>query len=73
MLDVFFGVMIPFVGTALGSTMVFFMKDKINQKFEQMLLGFAGGVMFAASIWSLIIPAINQTTNTKYINYLLKS
>lgn len=70
MLDVFFGVMIPFVGTALGSTMVFFMKDKINQKFEQMLLGFAGGVMFAASIWSLIIPAINHAESMGRFKFL---
>lgn len=70
MLDVFFGVMIPFVGTVLGSTMVFFMKDKMNHKFEQLLLGFAGGVMFAASIWSLIIPAINHAESMGGLKFL---
>ena len=51
---------IPFLGTTLGSAMVFFMKDKINSKFQKLLLGFAAGVMMAASIWSLMIPAINM-------------
>ena len=58
-----FGVLIPFIGTALGSCIVFFMKDKINNKIEKFLLGFASGVMIAASIWSLLIPAINMTNN----------
>lgn len=52
--------LIPFVGTILGSSMVFLMKDEINKKVEKILLGFAAGVMIAASIWSLIIPAINM-------------
>ncbi len=53
------GLLIPFLGTTLGSAMVFFMKDKMNRKFEKLLLGFASGVMLAASIWSLMIPAID--------------
>lgn len=55
------GVLVPFIGTSLGSFFVFFMRDKINEKIEKVLLGFAGGVMIAASIWSLIIPAIEQS------------
>ena len=55
---VFLGVIIPFIGTVLGSAMVFLLKDKINNKIQKLLLGFAAGVMIAASIWSLIIPAI---------------
>lgn len=51
-------VIIPFLGTALGAAMVFFMKPKINPKLEKLLLGFASGVMIAASVWSLLIPAI---------------
>ena len=43
------GIMIPFVGTALGSAMVFFMKKEMNKKLEKMLLGFASGVMMVAS------------------------
>ena len=50
--------MIPFLGTSLGSAMVFFMREKMNGKVEKLLLGFASGVMIAASVWSLLIPAI---------------
>ena len=54
------GILIPFIGTTLGSAMVFLMKNKINNKIEKLLLGFASGVMIAASIWSLIIPSIDM-------------
>lgn len=54
------GLLIPFLGTTLGSSMVFLMKNKMSIKVEKILLGFASGVMIAASIWSLIIPAINM-------------
>lgn len=54
------GLLIPFLGTTLGSSMVFLMKDKLSIKVEKLLLGFASGVMIAASIWSLIIPSINM-------------
>lgn len=56
------GVMIPFIGTTLGSAMVFLMQDKINKKLEKLLLGFAAGVMIAASVWSLLIPAIEMSS-----------
>ncbi len=56
----FAGIMIPFVGTALGSAVVFFMRRGINQELERLLLGFASGVMIAASVWSLLIPAIDM-------------
>ena len=52
---------IPFLGTSLGAAMVFFMKDKIAPQIEKLLLGFAAGVMIAASVWSLLIPAIEMT------------
>ncbi|MBO5474809.1 MAG: ZIP family metal transporter [Lachnospiraceae bacterium] len=54
------GLMIPFLGTTLGSAMVFFMRKEMNLKLEKMLLGFAAGVMIAASVWSLLIPAIDM-------------
>ena len=54
------GLLIPFFGTTLGSAMVFLMKNKMSQKVEKILLGFASGVMIAASIWSLLIPAIDM-------------
>ena len=51
---------IPFLGTVLGSGMVFLMKNKMNGKVEKLLLGFASGVMIAASVWSLLIPSIDM-------------
>lgn len=59
-MDLLIGLSIPFLGTTLGSAMVFFMKDTINKKIEKMLLGFASGVMIAAAIWSLIVPSIDM-------------
>lgn len=54
------GLLIPFAGTTLGSAMVFCMRREMNKKLEKMLLGFAAGVMIAASVWSLLIPAIDM-------------
>lgn len=54
------GLLIPFAGTTLGSAMVFWMRREMNRKLEKMLLGFASGVMIAASVWSLLIPAIDM-------------
>ena len=51
------GILIPFAGTSLGSGLVFFLKKNMNEKFRKMTIGFASGVMIAASVWSLIIPA----------------
>lgn len=51
---------IPFLGTALGAAMVFFMRKEMNSRLEKLLLGFASGVMIAASVWSLLIPAIEM-------------
>ncbi len=59
-LKVFEGLAIPFIGTAAGSACVFFMKKKPGMTVSRALTGFAGGVMVAASIWSLLIPAMNQ-------------
>ncbi len=52
--------MIPFLGTVLGSAFVFFMKRDMPVMLQKVLLGFASGVMVAASVWSLIIPAIEM-------------
>ena len=52
--------LIPFLGTALGSAFVFFMKKDMPARLQKALLGFASGVMVAASVWSLIIPAIDM-------------
>lgn len=59
--QIFRGIMIPFLGTALGSACVLFMKNKLNPLLQRALTGFAAGVMVAASIWSLLIPAMEQS------------
>lgn len=59
MLYVILGIMIPFVGTTLGAACVFFMKGEMKPLLQKSLLGFASGVMVAAGIWSLLIPAID--------------
>ena len=52
--------LLPFLGTTLGAGTVFFLKNQLNKNFEKLLLGFASGVMVAASVWSLIMPAIES-------------
>lgn len=59
-MNVFIGLMIPFLGTALGAACVFFLKKEMPEKLKKTLLGFASGVMVAASVWSLIIPSMNS-------------
>jgi ZIP family zinc transporter len=59
-MNVIIGLLIPFLGTTVGSGMVFLMKNTMNKKVEKILLGFASGVMIAASVWSLLIPSINM-------------
>lgn len=54
------GILIPFIGTALGACFVFFLKREARPGIQKLLLGFASGVMIAASVWSLIIPAIDM-------------
>jgi ZIP family zinc transporter len=56
------GLLIPLLGTTLGAAMVFFMKGEIKPGVQKMLLGFAAGVMIAASVWSLLNPAIEMST-----------
>ena len=62
-LSALLGIMIPLLGTVLGSACVFFMKKGMSENLKRALSGFAAGVMVAASIWSLIIPAIEQSEN----------
>lgn len=56
-METFIGILIPFIGTTLGSACVFFMKKSLSNMVQRSLAGFAAGVMVAASIWSLLIPA----------------
>ena len=55
------GLLIPFIGTSLGAACVLFMKNELSVKTTKMLSGFAAGVMIAASVWSLLIPALEQS------------
>ena len=64
------GIMIPFIGTSLGSGFVFFLKNKINENIQKMLVGIASGVMIAASVWSLILPAVEMAENQKIIAWI---
>ena len=60
-MEVFLGILIPFIGTAAGAACVFFMKSSLGDLVRRSLAGFAAGVMVAASIWSLLIPSIEQS------------
>lgn len=60
-METFLGLMIPFVGTAAGAACVFFLKNQLKPLVQKALLGFASGVMVAASVWSLLIPAMDQS------------
>lgn len=62
-LTVLQGVMLPFAGTALGAACVFFLKDNIGTFMQKVLTGFAAGVMLAASFWSLLLPALEQSSD----------
>lgn len=57
-------------GTLLGSSMVFLMRNKLNKKIEKILLGFASGVMIAASVWSLIMPSIEMAEEQGIIGWI---
>ena len=57
--NILIGIMIPFVGTTAGAGCVYFLKNGIRKNTQKMLLGFASGVMTAASVWSLLIPAMD--------------
>ena len=69
-MEVLFGILIPFIGTALGSACVFFMKRSLGDSVQRALAGFAAGVMVAASIWSLLIPAIEQSEGMGKLSFL---
>ena len=55
-----YGILIPFLGTTLGAACVFFMRKQLSDAIQRILTGFAAGVMVAASVWSLLIPAMEQ-------------
>ena len=61
------GLLLPLVGTTLGCSMIFVLKKDMDKKVEKVLLGFASGVMIAASVWSLLIPSIDMASGIKWI------
>ena len=69
-LNIILCVIIPFAGTCLGSAMVFFLKNQISENVQKILSGFAAGVMVAASIWSLIIPALNASADKGKLSFI---
>jgi len=64
------GTSITFGATALGAAMVFFFKDQINPNIQRVMLGFAAGIMIAASVWSLLIPAIDMAEEQGQIGWI---
>ena len=70
-METFLGILIPFLGTTLGAACVFFMKKSLGDLVQRSLAGFAAGVMVAASIWSLLIPAIEQSENMEGFRFFL--
>ena len=64
------GLLIPLLGTMLGAAFVFFMKDNMSSRVQKLLLGFASGVMVAASVWSLLIPAMKMVSDRGYTTCL---
>lgn len=68
--EMLLGILIPFIGTTLGSGCVFFMKKEMKEKTQKILSGFAAGVMVAASIWSLLIPAIEDSASYGRLSFL---
>ena len=69
-MEIVFGIFIPFIGTMLGSSIVFFMKNTLNKGVEKILLGLASGVMIAASIWSLLMPSFEMAKNQGVIEWI---
>ena len=69
-MDIAIGLLIPFLGTTLGAACVFFLKNDLNPLVQKALLGFASGVMVAASVWSLLIPAIDMSDSMGRLAFL---
>ncbi len=68
-MQVFIGLLIPFLGTALGAACVFFLHQEMKPRFQKALIGFAAGIMVAASIWSLLLPSIDQSIGAAFLGF----
>ncbi len=69
-MEAFWGILIPFLGTSLGAACVFFMKKNLSDMVQRALTGFAAGVMVAASVWSLLIPAMEQAAGMGKLSFV---
>lgn len=69
-MNTFYGLIIPFLGTSLGAACVFFMKKNLSIPVQKSLTGFAAGVMVAASVWSLLIPALDQSASLGKFSFI---
>ena len=69
-MNTFWGILIPFLGTSLGAACVFFMRRSLSDRVQRSLTGFAAGVVVAASVWSLLIPAIEQSAGLGKLAFL---
>ena len=69
-MEAFWGILIPFLGTSLGAACVFFMKKTLSDMVQRALTGFAAGVMVAASVWSLLIPAMEQSAGMGRLSFV---
>ena len=69
-MEAFWGILIPFLGTSLGAACVFFMKKTLSDMVQRSLTGFAAGVMVAASVWSLLIPAMEQSAGMGRLSFV---
>ena len=62
-MNITIGILIPFLGTTLGAACVLFMQNELRPRIQKALLGFASGVMVAASVWSLLIPSMEMVSD----------
>ena len=69
-INIFEGILIPFVGTTIGSACVFFMRQTLNKSVQRALAGLAAGIMVAASIWSLLILVSKQSENMETLSFV---
>ena len=68
--EIAYGLLLPFLGTTLGASMVFLLRGEMSSWLQKLLLGFASGVMIAASVWSLLIPSINMSAELGMVEWL---
>lgn len=69
-MSIFMGLMIPFIGTTAGAACVFFLRDQLKAGVQKALLGFASGVMVAASVWSLLIPSMDMVEHMEKLAFI---